>query len=410
MRYYFAGQEGFGNRGCEALIRSIVALLKEGDPNSEFFCPSHSPDADRRQWPEAEGLGVQFIEAGPLSWRLKWWGRALRLWPQLARLGPPPYMAAPSIARAANSADLVIVTGGDIFSEEYSLPSIFHWLGSVDYLMKKGVPAVLWAASVGPFRQRWLEGRIVDHLKQYRVITVREQRTQEYLGSFGMDNVKLVSDPAFVLQPQLADTEEFTFGSDACLIGLNLSPLVEKLRGSGGAETTLASEVVSFVRRIARDEPSYKFLLIPHVDPRGGGTTNSDSDFLRQIAEEIGLGSDRLRLVPATLNAAQLKYIISQCRFFIGARTHATIAAFSTGVPTLSLAYSTKARGINEQLLGSEDYLLNIADLTSENLERKFRKLRDDEAALREKLKKAASRAATAARSAAPLLLAQIQK
>lgn len=59
-----------------------------------------------------------------------------------------------------------------------------------------------------------------------------------------------------------------------------------------------------------------------------------------------------------------MKYIISQCGFFVGARTHATIAAYSTGVPTLVVGYSVKARGIARDLFGTEDgYVLPVQQL-----------------------------------------------
>jgi polysaccharide pyruvyl transferase WcaK-like protein len=58
--------------------------------------------------------------------------------------------------------------------------------------------------------------------------------------------------------------------------------------------------------------------------------------------------------VPGNIGARQVKWVISKCRYFIGARTHATVAAFSTGVPTISIAYSKKARGINRDIFGHE--------------------------------------------------------
>lgn len=66
-------------------------------------------------------------------------------------------------------------------------------------------------------------------------------------------------------------------------------------------------------------------------------------------------------------NCMQLKGYISRCRFFIGARTHATIAAYSTFVPTLVLGYSIKSRGIATDLFGSdENYVISIQDLLNE--------------------------------------------
>ena len=53
-------------------------------------------------------------------------------------------------------------------------------------------------------------------------------------------------------------------------------------------------------------------------------------------------------IIPHTLFI--LKNIISNCHYFMGARTHSTIAALSSYVPTISIAYSIKAFGINEEI------------------------------------------------------------
>ena len=60
--------------------------------------------------------------------------------------------------------------------------------------------------------------------------------------------------------------------------------------------------------------------------------------------------------------------MISKCRYFIGARTHAVIAAYSTGVPAIALGYSVKSKGIAEDLFGSDThYVLHYSQLTSQN-------------------------------------------
>ena len=67
-------------------------------------------------------------------------------------------------------------------------------------------------------------------------------------------------------------------------------------------------------------------------------------------------------------NCMQQKYIISQCRFFVGARTHSTIAAYSTCVPTLVVGYSVKARGIARDLFGDENnYIIPVQELKKED-------------------------------------------
>jgi polysaccharide pyruvyl transferase WcaK-like protein len=64
------------------------------------------------------------------------------------------------------------------------------------------------------------------------------------------------------------------------------------------------------------------------------------------------------------LSAAETKWVISRCAAFVGARTHSTIAAISSAVPTLSLAYSRKARGLNQDIFGSQEFCLQPTETT----------------------------------------------
>ena len=86
--------------------------------------------------------------------------------------------------------------------------------------------------------------------------------------------------------------------------------------------------------------------------------------------------------------APELKSIIARCRMFVGARTHATIAAYSSGVPTLVVGYSVKARGIARDLFGTEaHYVLPVQDLkTGDDLSDAFRWLLENEDAVRTRL------------------------
>ena len=67
-------------------------------------------------------------------------------------------------------------------------------------------------------------------------------------------------------------------------------------------------------------------------------------------------------------NAMELKGYIARCRFMVVARTHASIAAYSTQVPTLVVGYSVKARGIAKDIFGTEEnYVIPVQSLTKES-------------------------------------------
>jgi polysaccharide pyruvyl transferase WcaK-like protein len=71
---------------------------------------------------------------------------------------------------------------------------------------------------------------------------------------------------------------------------------------------------------------------------------------------------------------------------FAGARMHSTIAALSSGVPTLSFAYSIKARGINQDLFGHTDYCLEPNDLDAEDVSNRITSMLDKTTAIRRDL------------------------
>jgi polysaccharide pyruvyl transferase WcaK-like protein len=100
----------------------------------------------------------------------------------------------------------------------------------------------------------------------------------------------------------------------------------------------------------------------------------------------LGDKTGKVTLMNPRLNAPQIKYVISKCRFFIGARTHSTIAALSSNIPTVSIAYSIKARGINQDIFGHTDYVLDVNNLNYHSLINYFDSLIKNEAIIKKQL------------------------
>jgi polysaccharide pyruvyl transferase WcaK-like protein len=243
--------------------------------------------------------------------------------------------------------------GGDNYSFDYGYPRAFMELDC--QLLKRGIPLVLWGASVGPFSSdRRFEKEMARHLSLFSLITVREGRSFRYLQDLGLENVAHVADPAFVMPAEpvtdLELPEDF--------IGLNFSPMTA--RAAAGGDINLfarmcAQSVLAVLKRLP-----YPVLLVPHVSSHK--ITNDDFSFLMAVAEIAGM-PERVSVLSPRYGAARVKGVIAKARLFAGARTHATIAALSSLVPTLSLAYSVKAWGINEDVFGHSDYCLDVKRL-----------------------------------------------
>ncbi|SOD40091.1 polysaccharide pyruvyl transferase family protein [Nitrosovibrio sp. Nv4] len=377
MKFYLAGQTNFGNRGCEALTRTVISTLSEEFENTSFLVPATDPEADAKQWPQMARYGATFVSANCVPPAIKWWNRAIRLAPWIKPFWEPSY-ALPSYAfRDMAECDAILMIGGDTISLDYGSGSLFMASGFMDAAARAGHATMLVAASISPLKDPVFERYMARHLKRYSVITVRETESLAYLKHVGLDNAVLVADPAFALEPEAVEWVHPLTQSRAVL-GFNISPVIEESWRRAGNSGNLVEESVAFLRKVLA-ETDLRVALIPHVDPLDDSLYNSDTSILDRIQTSLGGPSARLVLVPRSFNAAQLKYLIGRCRYFMGGRTHATIAAWSQGVPTISFAYSTKAYGLNKDLFGTLDFVLQTPRISRDSLWKAFTELTESE-------------------------------
>ncbi|HEY1138603.1 MAG TPA: polysaccharide pyruvyl transferase family protein [Lysobacter sp.] len=379
--FYLSGQRTFGNRGCEAIVRSTVALLRAQCGDVEVLVPSLDIERDRAQWPDAADHGVRFVRA--------YMPRIAGYWVHLQRLPVPflkrarwPFPMPSWLRQQLAAVDAVLAVGGDNYSLDYRIPSPV--MGLDRYAMDLGKPVILWGASVGPFdREPGFVPAVKGHLARMNFIAVRESASYRYLTEkLGLGNVVLMADPAFMLGRETIDYTRFWPRCPNGVLGVNISALIERYKRP---EQDLRAEVAEFIRRAVRDY-GLGVLLVPHVNPLQGEHNGGDATYMADLMERLQDLGDRVTMMPHELNAAQIKYVISQLRFFVGARTHSTIAALSSGVPTVSIAYSVKARGINRDLFGNEDAVLPTTELSADRLQRSLDWLIQEERLLQETL------------------------
>jgi polysaccharide pyruvyl transferase WcaK-like protein len=199
----------------------------------------------------------------------------------------------------------------------------------------------------------------------------------------GLKNIRQVADPAFLLQPsQVAMPEENQGGK--MLIGFNVSPLLGGYLGEDG-NSVVVRESIRFIEEAVKQYQA-TILLIPHVVDVG--SANNDHEFMKKIYEGTR-HTGQVKLLEPDYSANELKFIISGCDYFIGARTHATIAALSSKIPTICIGYSQKAVGINMDLFQTLDYLIDIKSYSSAALLKKFALLREREQEIKKSLEMA---------------------
>lgn len=374
--FILAGNGPYDNRGCEAIVRGTVKILREHFRDPRFVCLSNftSEDQYRKQLIEENDDAIVHLKSHRINkkklierfWRLDTWGAIyLRLFNKERYYAHSYREMLPYLSEAK----AVISVGGDNYSLDYGVPNSLIALD--DLVIKHQTPIVIWGASVGPFGAKPdFERYISDHLKKVNGILARESGTIEYLHKIGVsENVYAVADPAFLLE---ASQPNEKIDIDEGSIGLNLSPLIAKFATGGNLEqwTKIASAIIS---KVASTTDSHVY-LIPHVTH----SYSNDYAFMKRSLLKMQHREKNITLVRPAYNAAQTKWIISQMAVFAGARMHSTIASLSSGVPTLSFAYSIKARGINQDLFGHTDYCIEPSALNPEVISVSIAKILDD--------------------------------
>lgn len=281
-----------------------------------------------------------------------------------------------------NQADkypLAVSIGGDNYCYEVMLNDLFLSNAAFN---RQGTKTVLLGCSIEPELLHRTD--IKDDLSKYHTIIARESITYEALvKAFGENGPKLycVPDPAFTLP--VTDTalpNDFIAGNT---VGINISPMIQDNETVKG----ITMESYKYMIQDILDNTDMAVALIPHVV----WDRNNDLIPIEELYEYFTNKGYANRVIKVKDNDAQtLKGIISKCRFFIGARTHSTIAAYSTIVPTLVVGYSVKAKGIAKDLFPNYDVdnlVFPVQKLSEkEELKNAFKWLQEHEEEIRKHL------------------------
>lgn len=352
-KFILYSHDGSENHGCEALVRTTAQLINSY--NSEIILISTNPNEDHCYGIDKLCTIKKRGITAPIS-RLSW--SFIKSYWHLKVHHNYEYMdyICKATAVGARRKDIALAIGGDSYCYWDSAKVLAN-----EHMIWKtaGLKSVFWGCSLEP---KLLENpQIVEDMKKFDLITARESISYEALKKINPNTI-LVSDSAFLLNKREIPLPEKFQNSD--LVGINLSPLAENCEKISGITR---KNYCVLIERILNDT-DMKILLIPHVVWKN----NDDRVVLKDLYDKYKT-SGRILLIDDH-NCEELKGFISRCRFFVGARTHATIAAYSSGVPTLVLGYSVKSRGIAKDLFGSyEHYVLPVQSLEdSDDLSKEF--------------------------------------
>ena len=368
-KYLLYGHGGSENHGCEALVRTTIALM---DKNKDrVVLSSYNPHQDymyniddiccikkRGEKKYVSKLRPSFIKA---YYDLVINKNALAL-DKLYELN----------ALGVSKGNVAISIGGD----NYCYDGVETLRLENELYRSAKLKTVLWGCSIEPTLLK-TNSSVVEDLKRFDLITARESISYNAIKEVN-PNTLLVCDSAFFLEKKELPLPKTFHESE--LVGINAGPLIENY---GKNCNLIRTNFCNLIEKILK-ETDMKILLIPHVV-----CCTTDDRVPLKILYEKYKHSGRVYMIEDG-TCEELKGYIARCRYFIGARTHATIAAYSSCVPTLVLGYSVKSKGIAKDLFGTyDDYVIPVQELkTPFDLARGFTFLMNNESEIKNTLQK----------------------
>jgi polysaccharide pyruvyl transferase WcaK-like protein len=257
--------------------------------------------------------------------------------------------------------DIVFNIGaGDSYSDIYGKKRLTMQVlaNLLTWLYRK--PLIMSPQTIGPFKSFLGERLGKIGLRPATRIFARDHLSMQYLNQTNYrSKSEEVIDVAFALPFERPLREN----NASVRIGINVSGLLYNGGYTGQNEFDLSLDYKALVEKSCEffiEQPGTEVYLVPHVitdDVLVEDDVRASNKLIEHYPE--------LRLAPRFSSAIEAKSFISGLDFFTGARMHACIAAFSSGVPVLPMAYSRKFNG----LFNSLDYphVLDCLTLDTEN-------------------------------------------
>ncbi len=276
-------------------------------------------------------------------------------------------------------ADVCVDISGDGYSDttQYGLASsLSHSIQIlIGTMLRK--PVVICAQSVGPFRTRLTRFVAKFVINKVSLVTLREEVSEKYLRGLGINKplVAVTGDFAFLLEPvsheetsRLLANEHVT-AAKGVLVGLVLSAVISKW--AFPEVTDLNEKNENYIETMAKvadylvESLGATVVLMPQC--LGSFARHDDRATMKRVYQKVKHQSS-VFMINGDYVPQEIRGIIAECKLVVTAKMHAAIAAVSTYVPVVVLAYSFKTQGIFGGKLGLEKAIVDVGDKNSQEL------------------------------------------
>lgn len=237
-------------------------------------------------------------------------------------------------------------TAGDSFTDLYGEERFYARTAIKEKIIRYRVPLVLGSQTIGPFEDAAVKKRAVSVIKKSAEVFVRDINSYEYVKEISGRLSVMTLDIAFLL-PYKKQMERLH--ASGIRIGFNPSGLLWNLEKMVNTKIKLSVDYHAYCSRVIEylmSEKHYEVELIVHSYSLNTNVLDNDLTAVQKLKQQYS----QLKVAPFFETSIDAKSYISSLDMFIGARMHATIAAYSSGVPVIPFSYSRKFEGLYESL------------------------------------------------------------
>lgn len=270
------------------------------------------------------------------------------------------------LAAEIADADVVVVLGGDDYTEDYGYRGPLWNLLLLKGLLGLGKRVYMCSQTVGPFHP-WRRALFARLLRGVDAIVAREPITFEYLTTkLGLKNIHLGADLAF-LPLMMEGQEEYTcpFKDFVTLVP---SELIWRYTADQHRMSYMRF-LTRISQRIMSEYPQLGMVILPHVLAPAEADDRIAAREIYATLEAAGIGPTRVLLVDEPLLPYQARSILGQSALAITGRMHGAVSTFEQGVPAVSLSYSRKYHGVIGQYLGFPHLVVDVRNKSWHDIE-----------------------------------------
>lgn len=334
-----------GNRGCVALSITMMSLIDEVMNNAGVQYRLFLPDSQFRDQKKHEyKINNRVISFEDCSY------------PKGLSFKDNIKLQLKSLTKGGNkakqifeNADFILDLGqGDSFADIYG-EHRFRIIDRIHVMARKYKKTYcILPQTIGPFKDTMIAHLAHESIANASCCMARDKQSYDYVKINISEQQKIAEyiDVAFFMPYEKIEQE-----SEYTHVGLNISSLLwhggytrDNQFGLKCDYKKLVQEIINYFLSLENT----KVHIIPHVVEGERGIEN-DYEVSYDLWHEYN--NSNLVLAPFALGPIEIKSYIAGMDFFMGSRMHATIGAFSSGVPVIPMAYSRKFNGLFKDTL-----------------------------------------------------------